>query len=116
VSEVIYGTPTRFKDPARFSFAHGGKDGHPFPVPTKTYDESIGVLKSAVHRARMGHSDKMKALKSLSTAAERMESNFVPNGNLDQVIETERRDAWKYGGRTVDGWAKPPQDQQLNLF
>src|SRR5437870_13923672 len=44
VAEVIHGTPTRFQDPARFSFAHGGKDGHPFPVLLKAYDETIGVL------------------------------------------------------------------------
>ncbi|MEM6726124.1 MAG: DUF763 domain-containing protein, partial [Bacteroidota bacterium] len=48
VSEVIHGTPSRFKDPARFSFAHGGKDGHPFPVPTKVYDETIETLRKAV--------------------------------------------------------------------
>ena len=41
VSEVIHGTPSRFSDPARFSFAHGGKDGHPFPVPTSVYDETM---------------------------------------------------------------------------
>ncbi len=116
VSEVIYGTPTRFKDPARFSFAHGGKDGHPFPVPTKVYDESIGVLKSAVQRARIGHPDKLKALKALHSAAENMESNFIPNGNLEDVIEQERRDSWKYGGRTVMGHARPPKPKQLDLF
>jgi hypothetical protein len=48
VAEVIHGAPSRFTDPARFSFAHGGKDGHPFPVPLKTYDESIGLLPSSV--------------------------------------------------------------------
>ena len=54
IAEVIHGTPTRFSDPARFSFAHGGKDGHPFPVPLKTYDESVGVLRSALDQARVG--------------------------------------------------------------
>ena len=47
VAEVVHGTPTRFDDPARFSFAHGGKDGHPFPVPLHVYDESISVLRRA---------------------------------------------------------------------
>ena len=45
IAEVVHGAPTRFSDPARFSFAHGGKDRHPFPVPLKTYDETIGVLR-----------------------------------------------------------------------
>ena len=58
VSEVIHGTPSRFADPARFSFAHGGKDGHPFPVPTKVYDETIHVLKTAVEKAKLGQTDK----------------------------------------------------------
>src|SRR5205085_3776080 len=52
VAEVIHGAPTRFNDPARFSFAHGGKDGHPFPVPLKTYDESLNVLRHALDQAK----------------------------------------------------------------
>jgi hypothetical protein len=116
VSEVIYGTPTRFADPARFSFAHGGKDGHPFPVPTKVYDESIRVLKTAVARAKIGSSDKLKALKSLSKAAEMMESDFVPNGNLKDVILAEHKNSWRYGGRTVSGLAKRPKAIQGSLF
>jgi len=116
VSEVIYGTKSRFEDPARFSFAHGGKDGHPFPVPTKVYDESISVLKKAVEKARIGHSDKLKALNSLTNAAQRMEKDFVPSGKLDDLIEKERRDSWKYGGRTVKGFAKKPRLIQGSLF
>ena len=54
VAEVVHGTPTRFDDPARFAFAHGGKDGHPFPVPLKVYDESIAVLRRALDSARLG--------------------------------------------------------------
>ncbi len=50
VSEVIHGTPSRFTDPARFSFAHGGKDGHPFPVPTMVYDEALNYYALEVHR------------------------------------------------------------------
>ncbi len=116
VSEVIYGTPSRFSDPARFSFAHGGKDGHPFPVPTKVYDESISVLKQAVEKARLGHSDKLKALNALTNASQKMEKDFVPSGNLDDLIEKERRDSWKYGGRTVNGFAKQPKLIQGSLF
>ena len=54
VAEVVHGAPSRFNDPARFSFAHGGKDGHPFPVPLKTYDESLNFLRTALDRAKVG--------------------------------------------------------------
>lgn len=116
VSEVIYGTQSRFEDPARFSFAHGGKDGHPFPVPTKVFDESISVLKTAVHQAKIDRSDKLKAIKSLGKASEQLEKNFRPTGNLDDLVSQERKNSWKYGGRTVTGWAKRPQEKQLSLF
>ena len=120
VSEVIHGTPSRFEDPARFSFAHGGKDGHPFPVPTHVYDEAIQTLENAVNRARLGINDKNEAIKNLSKAAKRLEDDFIPNNNFEQLIERERNDSWKYGGRTVFGKAKPPKekpaDGQLKLF
>lgn len=117
VSEVIHGTPSRFEDPARFSFAHGGKDGHPFPVPTKVYDETINQLRQSVERAKLGQADKKDAIKNLSKAAQRLEENFIPNNNFDQLIEKERRDSWKYGGKTVFGDAKPPRNAgQLSLF
>ena len=67
VSEVIHGTPSRFKDPARFSFAHGGKDGHPFPVPIKVYDETIQTLQTAVHKAKLGQNDKNEAIKEITS-------------------------------------------------
>lgn len=63
VSEVIHGTPSRFTEPARFYFAHGGKDSHPFPVPTGVYNETISVLQNAVERSKLGHSDKQQAIK-----------------------------------------------------
>lgn len=116
VSEVIYGTPSRFKDPARFSFAHGGKDGHPFPVPTKVYDETIGTLQTAIHKAKLGLTDKNEAIKRLSKIAERAEQDFTPNANFEQVIQNERDNSWKYGGRTVFGKSKPPANMQLKLF
>lgn len=116
VSEVIYGTPTRFKDPARFSFAHGGKDGHPFPVPINVYDETISTLQNAVQKAKLGQSEKQQAIKKLSELAQKAETDFIPNSNFDQVIEKERNDSWRYGGRTVFGKAKPKVDQQLKLF
>jgi hypothetical protein len=116
VSEVIYGHPARFKDPARFSFAHGGKDGHPFPVPITVYDETIRTLQSAIHKSKLGNTDKLKAIQSLYQVAERVENNFVPNGDFDALIKKERDDSWKYGGRTVFGKAKKPIHQQLTLF
>jgi uncharacterized protein len=116
VSEVIHGTPSRFKDPARFSFAHGGKDGHPFPVPTKVYDETIGVLQNAVYKAKLGNNEKNEAIKRLTNIAQAAEKDFIPNANFDKGIEQERADSWKYGGRTVKGWAKSPKDGQLKLF
>jgi hypothetical protein len=119
VSEVIHGTPSRFTDPARFSFAHGGKDGHPFPVPIMVYDETISTLQHAVQRAKLGNSDKNEALKSLSKAALQLEQSFVPNDNFDLLVQKERDESWKYGGRTVMGKAVQPKkskEVQLRLF
>lgn len=121
VSEVIHGTASRFKDPARFAFAHGGKDGHPFPVPTTVYDETINTLRNAVEKARIGQSDKLQAIKKLTELAQKSEEHFVPNNNFEQLIEKERNQSWRYGGRTVMGKEKPPARQsskgiQLRLF
>jgi hypothetical protein len=118
VSEVIHGTPSRFNDPARFSFAHGGKDGHPFPVPTKVYDETIHILRTSVEKAKLGNTDKQQAIKNLTIAAQQMEKGFEPDANaFNRVIAKERAESYKHGGRTVFGKAKPPKDDgQLNLF
>jgi hypothetical protein len=119
VSEVIHGTPSRFTDPARFSFAHGGKDGHPFPVPTKVYDEVVHTLQYAIEKAKMGVNDKNEAIRKLHAVAERNEDAFVPNNKFQALIEKERRDSWMYGGKTVFGDAKRPgkrNDVQLKLF
>lgn len=118
VSEVIHGSPTRFTDPARFSFAHGGKDGHPFPVPTKVYDETIKILQTAVHKAKLGTTDKTAAIKKLHEITSRAEKDFIPNNNFEALINKERNNSWKYGGKTVFGDAKRPKqkDVQLKLF
>jgi hypothetical protein len=116
VSEVIYGTPSRFTDPARYSFAHGGKDGHPFPVPVNVYDETISVLQKAVEKAKIGNSDKQQAIKSLHQIASNAEKNFIPNLDFEKVIQKELAESWKYGGRTIFGKEKPPRDEQLKLF
>jgi len=119
VSEIIYGTPSRFTDPARYSFAHGGKDGHPFPVPLKVYDETIGVLKRSIEKAKIGQTEKQKAIQQLSIMAQNVEKSFIPNPFFDKVIAKEREDSYKYGGMTVMGRAQPPKlkkGQQLKLF
>lgn len=119
VSEIIYGSPTRFNDPARFSFAHGGKDGHPFPVPLKVYDETIHVLKSAVEKARIGFNDKQKAIQQLSAMAWQIEENFQPNHFFEDVLQKERDESHLHGGMTVFGKAQPPgkpASHQLKMF
>jgi hypothetical protein len=119
VSEVIYGSPTRFNDPARFSFAHGGKDGHPFPVPLKVYDETIGVLKKSIEKAKIGETDKQKAIRQLSVMAQRIEKNFEPKPFFNDLVQKERDESHIHGGMTVFGKAQPPKKdkpQQLKLF
>jgi uncharacterized protein len=116
VSEVIYGSPTRFNDPARFSFAHGGKDGHPFPVPLKVYDETISVLKNGIEKSKIGSTDKQKAIRQLSVISQSLEKNFQPNAFLEDVIQKERDNSHKFDGMTVFGKAKPSKPRQLDLF
>lgn len=119
VSEVIYGSPARFNDPARFSFAHGGKDGHPFPVPLKVYDETITVLKTAVEKSKIGLADKQKAIRQLSSMAWKIEEQFKPNQFFDEVLQKEKDNAHLHGGMTVFGKAnapKKPATSQLKLF
>jgi len=66
VSELLYGAKASVRDPARFSFAHGGKDGHPYPVDRETYDRTIETLRGAVQRARLGQREKLDALRRLA--------------------------------------------------
>jgi hypothetical protein len=101
VAEVIHGTPTRFDDPARFSFAHGGKDGHPFPVPLKTYDESIGVLRRALDAAKLGHSDKLQGMSRLDAFTRSIEEGRSPEADVAGAIAHERAISPSLGGRTV---------------
>ncbi len=117
VSEVIHGTPSRFTDPARFAFAHGSKNGKSsFPVPTHVYDETISTLKSSVEKAKIGETDKQEAIKKLTKLAQKAEENFTPNDSFEAVLQKERDDAWRYGGRTIKGFSKPPNNGQLGLF
>jgi uncharacterized protein len=120
VAEVVHGAPTRFDDPARFAFAHGGKDGHPFPVPLTVYDDSIGVLRRALERARVGHSEKLDGMKRLDTLARAVEQGRDPYGDVEATIAHERAISKSLGGRTVFD-DKPLRRggtprQQLDLF
>ena len=114
VAEVVHGTPTRFDDPARFSFAHGGKDGHPFPVPLKVYDESIAVLRRALDAAKLGHTDKLQGMSRLDAFARGIEQNRAPAADVAAVIAHERRISPSLGGRTVFDNRK--SRRQLDLF
>jgi uncharacterized protein len=119
VSEIIYGTPSRFTDPARYSFAHGGKDGHPFPVPLKVYDETIGVLRTSIEKAKLGMNEKQQAIKQLSVLARDVEKSFIPKPFFNEVLRKEREESYKYDGMTVLGKAQRPpseKNQQLKLF
>lgn len=106
VAEVIHGAPCRFADPARFSLAHGGKDRHPFPVPTKVYDKTIGVLKTAVSAAKLGNDEKLAAIRRLDAQARALERTAT-GPSLDAFIAKERRQSHDYGGRSVFGWEPP---------
>jgi hypothetical protein len=110
VAEVVHGAPCRFSDPARFSFAHGGKDRHPFPVPTRVYDQTIGVLKSALHNARLGREDKLGAIRRLDDQARRLERHAIGPA-VDDLITREFRDSHAYGGRSVFGWEPPVEEE-----
>jgi hypothetical protein len=108
VAEVVHGAPYRFTDPARFSFAHGGKDRHPFPVPLKVYDETIAVMKTAVEKAKLGQDDKLAALKRLDAEARRVERR-ASGPTVPEVIAEERRLSHSFGGRSVFGWEPAPE-------
>ncbi len=120
VAEVIHGAPSRFSDPARFSFALGGKDGHPFPVPLKTYDDSLSVLRKSLDAAKLGRSDKIDGFKRLDSLVRRVEkSAAAPEAKFREVLEHERAISPSIGGRTVmdDKRERQPKKQtQLSLF
>jgi hypothetical protein len=109
VAEVVHGAPCRFADPARFSFAHGGKDRQPFPVPLRVYDETIRVLKSAVSHAKLGREEELAALQRLDDQARLLEGH-VSGSPVPAVIAQERQRSPAYGGRSVFGWeeGRPP--------
>ena len=107
VAEVLHGTPCRFTDPARFSLAHGGKDRHPFPVPTKVLDHTIATLKAAVTQARLGNEEKLGALRRLDAQARAMEAG-ARGPSVEAYIAEERQRSHEYGGRSIFGWEPAP--------
>lgn len=115
VAEVIHGTPTRFSDPARFSFSLGGKDGHPFPVPLKTYDATIALLESSLAATRVSDSEKRGAFERLHRFARAVEDRLAPNANFKAALAHEHAISADLGGRTVlDDRKLTPK--QRNLF
>jgi hypothetical protein len=118
VAEVIHGTPTRFSDPARFSFAHGGKDGHPFPVPLKIYDETIQVLRRSLEAAKVGETLKVDGLRRLDRFVRAIEHSNAPRVNFDNVLASERSMSVAFGGMMVGPRRKRKTRaiQQLPLF
>jgi hypothetical protein len=115
IAEVIHGTPTRFTDPARFSFALGGKDRHPFPVPLKTYDESIGVLRRSLDAAKVGDTEKIDGMKRLDKFVRAVEKKYSPEADFDAVMAHEHAISKSLGGRSVFDDVKPSR-KQLSLF
>ncbi len=114
VAEVAYGAPSRFDDPARFAFAHGGKDGHPHPVPLKVYDRSIEALSRALQHARVGRSEKLAAFRRLESQLRRLERT-VQGPPLDRIIAHERTRSAEWGGRTVFDHTKTGQQATRSL-
>jgi len=101
IAEVVHGVPTRFSDPARFSFAHGGKDGHPFPVPLKTYDETLGVLRRSLGAARLGNQEKIDGFRRLDRFTRAVERRRNPRAAFEESLDHERLLSSSVGGRTV---------------
>ena len=118
VAEVVHGAPSRFNDPARFSFAHGGKDRHPFPVPLKTYDESLNFLRTSLDAAKVGDKEKIEGFRRLERFARNVQKRMSPTANFDKVIAHENEISKSLGGRSVfdDKTARVRGKRQLSLF
>jgi Uncharacterized conserved protein len=94
--------------------------GHPFPVPTKVYDETIQVFDKAIHQAKLGYKEKSDALRNLSKISLEIEKGYTPRNFFNEVVQHERDTSYKYGGKTVFGDAKKPDkptgNKQLSLW
>jgi hypothetical protein len=119
IAEVVHGEPTRFSDPARFSFALGGKDRHPFPVPLKTYDESLNLLRGALDSAKVGDIEKIDGFRRLDRFTRAVEKRYETTAHLEELIAHENAISPSLDGRSVfDDKAarKRPAEKQLQLF
>jgi hypothetical protein len=114
IAEVVHGAPSRFSDPARFSFAHGGKDRHPFPVPLKTYDKSLAFLRTSLHTAKLEGKHKLDGLRRLDRFVRAVETEFQPQADFDAVIGHEEAISPSLDGRSV--FDDKPRGGQLKLF
>jgi hypothetical protein len=118
VAEVVHGTPTRFSDPARFSFALGGKDGHPFPVPLKTYDETIDVMRRSLEAAKVGDTDKIDGLRRLDRFVQAVGHSKAPTTDFSKTVARERQISDSLNGATAG--SRPASSRrvtrQLSLF
>ena len=110
VAEVVHGAPSRFNDPARFSFAHGGKDGHPHPVPLKTYDESLQFLRTSLEAAKVGVTDKVDGFRRLEKFVRSVETKLNPRADFERLIQHEHAISRSLNGRTAF------DDRQRSLF
>jgi len=118
VAEVVHGAPSRFNDPARFAFAHGGKDGHPHPVPLKTYDESLNFLRQSLDAAKVGHTEKLDGFRRLDRFVRMVETKQKPRADLDALIRHENAISPSLNGRTVfdNGRRRFASPRQGSLF
>ena len=114
IAEVVHGAASRFSDPARFSFAHGGKDSHPFPVPLKTYDASLDFLRTSLDRAKLGGADKLDGFRRLETFVRAVETELEPQADFDAVIAHEKASSSSLDGRCV--FDDKRKSRQLSLF
>jgi hypothetical protein len=112
VAEVVHGTPCRFSDPARFAFAHGGKDGHPFPVPLKTYDESLEFLRTSLDSAKLGDRDKIDGFRRLQVFVRAIEARNEPAADFNATVAHELDISESLDGRSVF----TPKSAQLSLW
>jgi uncharacterized protein len=112
IAEVVHGAPSRFTDPARFSFAHGGKDGHPFPVPLRTYDESLNCLRTSLELAKLGDKDRLEGFRRLEGFVRTIETRLKPEADFDAVIAHEKAISPSLDGRSV----VDDKPRQLSLF
>ena len=116
IAEVVHGTPTRFNDPARFSFAHGGKDRHPFPVPLKTYDESLDVLRRSLDAAEVDGGEKLDGFRRLHRFVVAVEEQVKIAVDYPALVRHEHAISPELEGRSAFDDRRKPAPKQMKLF